>query len=92
MRDTPIMIETFADKRTTDLHDTGRAKRFPPDVAESAAHKTEYVELAIQFDDPKVPPGNRFHSERTDVDFSHGFCPKCYAEEVKTVQKMKGEA
>jgi hypothetical protein len=31
-------------------------------------------------------------SERTDVGFSHGFCPECYAEEMKTVGKMRGEA
>ncbi len=53
------MIKTFADKRMQDLYLTGQAKRFPPDVARRAARKLEYVDLATQLDDLKVPPGNR---------------------------------
>jgi proteic killer suppression protein len=53
------VIKTFADKRTQDLYLTGQAKRFPPDVARRAARKLEYVDLATQLDDLKVPPGNR---------------------------------
>jgi proteic killer suppression protein len=53
------VIKTFADKRMQDLYLTGQAKRFPPDVARRAARKLEYVDLATQLDDLKVPPGNR---------------------------------
>ena len=56
------MIKTFADKRTQKLYDTGRARRFPPDVAARAARKLEYVDLAARLDDLKVPPGNRLHA------------------------------
>ena len=56
------MIKTFADKRTRDLYLTGKAKRFPTDVAQRAARKLEYVDLATQLDDLKVPPGNRLHA------------------------------
>lgn len=56
------MIKTFADKRTQDLYVSGSAKRFPPDVAGRAARKLEYVDLATQLDDLKVPPGNRLHA------------------------------
>ena len=56
------MIKTFADKRTQDLYASGSAKRFPPDVAGRAARKLEYVDLAAQLDDLKVPPGNRLHA------------------------------
>jgi toxin HigB-1 len=55
------MIKTFADKRTRDLFLTGKAKRFPPDVAGRAARKLEYVDLATSLDDLKVPPDNRLH-------------------------------
>ena len=55
------MIKTFADKRTQELCLTGKAKRFPPDVAGRAARKLEYVDLATSLDDLKVPPGNRLH-------------------------------
>ena len=55
------MIKTFADKRTQELYLTGKAKRFPPDVAGRAARELEYVDLATSLDDLKVPPGNRLH-------------------------------
>lgn len=60
------MIKTFADKRTRDLYQTGSVKRFPPDVAGRAARKLEYVDLASQLDDLKVPPGNRLHALEGD--------------------------
>ena len=55
------MIKTFADKRTQELYLTGKAKRFPPDVAGRGVRKLEYVDLATSLDDLKVPPGNRLH-------------------------------
>jgi proteic killer suppression protein len=56
------VIKTFADQRTKDLYDRGRARRFPADVAARAARKLEYVDLAVRIDDLKVPPGNRLHA------------------------------
>lgn len=56
------MIKTFADKRTLELYISGKAKRFPPDVAQRAARKLEYLNLAQHLDDLKVPPGNRLHA------------------------------
>jgi proteic killer suppression protein len=61
-RYTGAVIKTFADQRTKDLHDTGRARRCPPDVAARAVRKLEYVDLAVCLDDLKVPPGNRLHA------------------------------
>ena len=55
------MIESFADKRTQELYSKGTAKKFPADVAPRAARKLEYVNLAEQLEDLKVPPGNRLH-------------------------------
>jgi len=59
---TAPVIKTFADQRTKDLYDHGRARRFPADVAARAARKLEYVDLAVRIDDLKVPPGNRLHA------------------------------
>ncbi len=53
------MIKPFADRRTQELYVTGKAKRFPPDVAKRAARKLEYVDLATGL---RVPPGNRLHA------------------------------
>ncbi len=60
------MIKTFADRRTRDLFLTGSAKRFPSDVAERAVRKLEYVDLATNLGDLKVPPGNRLHTLKGD--------------------------
>ena len=60
------MIKTFADRRTKDLYETGRAKRFPSDVAKRATRKLEYVDLAKSLDDLLVPPGNRLHALEGD--------------------------
>jgi len=65
------MIKTFADKRTYDLYLTGKAKRFPPDVARRAARKLEYVDLATSLDDLKVPPVNRLHRLGGDRENQH---------------------
>lgn len=56
------MIKTFADKRTQELFVTGKAARFPADVARRAARKLEYVDLTTRLGDLKVPPGNRLHA------------------------------
>ncbi len=55
------MIRTFADRYTQELYETGKSKRFPPDTWKRARRKLEYVDLATQLDDLKVPPSNRLH-------------------------------
>jgi len=55
------MIKSFADRHTQELYATGRSRRFPPDIAQRAVRKLEYVDLATRLDDLKVPPGNRLH-------------------------------
>ena len=65
------MIKSFADRRTQELYATGKAKRFPPDVAKRAARKLEYVDLATRLDDLRVPPGNRLHALEGDRKGQH---------------------
>ena len=48
------MIKSFADRRTQELYITGKAKRFPPDVARRAARKLEYVDLATMLEDLRI--------------------------------------
>jgi proteic killer suppression protein len=55
------MIKSFADKRTQELYVKGKSKKLPSDVASRASRKLEYVNLAAQLEDLKVPPGNRLH-------------------------------
>ena len=56
------MIKTFADSRTKELYETGRARWFPPAIARRAARKLEYLDLAVTLEDVRYPPGNRLHS------------------------------
>ncbi len=55
------MIKTFADRHTMELYETGKSKRFPPDIRNRAVRKLEYVDLATSLEDLKVPPSNRLH-------------------------------
>ena len=65
------MIKAFADRRTLELYATGKSKRFPSDIAKRAARKLEYLDLAVQLDDLKVPPGNRLHALGGDREGQH---------------------
>jgi len=60
------MIKSFTDQRTQELYISGKARRFPPDVAKQAARKLEYIDLAIRLEDLRVPPGNRLHALEGD--------------------------
>ena len=60
------VIKSFADQRTQLLYVTGKAKRYPSDVAKRAARKLEYIDLASGLDDLRVPPGNRLHALEGD--------------------------
>jgi proteic killer suppression protein len=65
------VIKTFANKRATDLYETGRAKRFPADVSKRAARKLEYVDLAVKLEDLRTPRGNRLHALEGDRKGQH---------------------
>ena len=40
---------------------TGRSRRLPADMLRRALRKLEYIDLAVQLDDLRVPPSNRLH-------------------------------
>jgi proteic killer suppression protein len=65
------MIKTFADRRTKELYETGKTRRFPANVAKRAARKLEYVDLATKLDDLRTPPGNRLHALEGDRKGQH---------------------
>ncbi len=60
------MIQTFADRETQQLFVTGKSKRLPPDLAKPALRRLEYVDLAVDLSDLKVPPSNRMHALKGD--------------------------
>jgi proteic killer suppression protein len=65
------MIKTFADRRTKELYETGKSRRFPEDVVKRTARKLEYVDLATKIDDLRTPPGNRLHALEGDRKGQH---------------------
>jgi proteic killer suppression protein len=56
-----FVIKTFADGYTRDLYETGKSRRFPPEIMRRALRKLEYIDLATGLQDLKVPPSNRLH-------------------------------
>lgn len=70
-RHSPWVIKTFADRHTEELFRTGRSRRLPPDIARRARRRLEYIDLATQLDDLRIPPGNRLHWLRGDREGQH---------------------
>lgn len=69
-----FMIKTFADRRTKNLYETGKAKWFPANVAKRAARKLEYLDLATKLDDLRNPPGNRLHALEENRKGQYAIC------------------
>ena len=60
------MIKTFADRETQQLYTTGKSRRLPPDLVKRAVRRLEYIDLANELSDLKVPPSNRLHALKDD--------------------------
>jgi proteic killer suppression protein len=65
------MIKTFADKHSRDLFVSGQSRRLPPGIIRRAKKRLEYVHLAKQLDDLRVPASNRLHALRGDRKGQH---------------------
>ncbi|MCA9413916.1 MAG: type II toxin-antitoxin system RelE/ParE family toxin [Candidatus Omnitrophica bacterium] len=55
------MIQTFADRTTKELFETGRSRKLPPDIQRRAMRRLEFIHLATSLEDLRVPPSNRLH-------------------------------
>jgi len=60
------MIRTFAERLTQELYETGKSRRFPPEILRLAFRKLQYLDIATRLADLKVPPSNRLHSLHDD--------------------------
>lgn len=60
------MIVSFADKHTEQLFRTGKSRRLSPEIIERAIRRLEYIDLAKNLEDLRVPPSNRLHALRGD--------------------------
>ena len=57
-----IVVKTFSNKETQRLFVKGASKRLPPDLIKRALRRLEYIHLATNINDLKVPPSNRLHA------------------------------
>jgi toxin HigB-1 len=65
------VIRTFADRDTQAFYETGKSKRFPPDIWKRAVRRLEYVDLATRVEDLQVPPSNHLHKLAGDREGQH---------------------
>ena len=65
------VIKTFADKKTQQLYVQGKSKSLPPDLLRRAIRRLEYIQLATNLNDLKVPPSNRLRALKDDREGQH---------------------
>lgn len=64
------MITSFGDRITSDLYhgiSSGRVRRLPPQITETALHKLDVLNAALSLDDLCSPPGNRLEALRGNL-------------------------
>ncbi len=66
-----LVIKTFADKETQLLYVSGKSRRLPPDTVKRALRRLEYVDLAENLSDLRVPVSNRLHALHGDREGQH---------------------
>lgn len=63
------MIASFGDRATEDLYhgrNTGRIRRYSPDIISAALHKLDMIRGAHAIQDLRSPPGNRLELLKGD--------------------------
>ncbi len=60
------MIKTFADTETEKFYNTGKSKRFPPDIHKRAAMRLNQLDAATVIDDLRMPPSNHLEPLKGD--------------------------
>lgn len=56
------MIQSFADAKTERFFETGRSRRFPPNVLRRAAMRLNQLHAATRLEDLRLPPSNRLEA------------------------------
>lgn len=68
------MIVSFGDKATEDLfhnRNTGRTRRYPPEILQSALQQLDVLNAARELRDLRSPPGNRLERLKGDLKGFH---------------------
>jgi proteic killer suppression protein len=64
------VIRSFAEKRTRDLFETGKSRRWNS-IARAAVRKLVQIDSATTLDELNVPPGNRLEALKGDRGGQH---------------------
>lgn len=69
------MLLSFADQGTEDIYDGTASKKarkaLPSSLWGKARLKMEWLSVAVQLDDLKIPPGNKLHALKDDRKGQH---------------------
>jgi toxin HigB-1 len=60
------VIRSFADSETERFYETGRSRRYPPEIRARAAMRLTQLDAATQIEDLKQPPSNRLEALKGD--------------------------
>jgi len=56
------MIQSFADTESRRFFETGKSRRFPPEIKKRATMRLIQLNAATTIDDLRVPPSNRLEA------------------------------
>jgi len=56
------MIKSFTDAETEHFYNTGKTKRFPPDILKWSIKRLTQLDAATRLDDLRMPPSNRLET------------------------------
>jgi proteic killer suppression protein len=56
------MIQSFADSETKKFFETGRSRRFPPDIRKRSTMRLIQLNAATVLEDVRIPPSNRLEA------------------------------
>jgi proteic killer suppression protein len=65
------MIISFGDKETEKLFITGKSKKLPSTLINTAIRKLDYLNRAKKLQDLEAPPGNRLEALKGDLRGKH---------------------
>ena len=61
------MIKTFADKRTEQIFNGIRVKKFDTSLQKKALRRLRYIDAAESIEDLRVPPSNKLEKKEGDL-------------------------
>jgi toxin HigB-1 len=61
------MIQSFADSETKKFFETGKSRRFPPDIRKRSTMRLIQLNAAMSLEDLRIPPSNHLEALTGDM-------------------------